>query len=120
MEQLAAQAKAAEARRELVETELRVAELEARRTQLGHELELSRARAWREIENEVSPGAIQLAVAHELPALAAAFQQKFGEIHVTAIDGANPFGVIAAAVEGVLGLARAAGGELPGAKKPRE
>jgi flotillin len=34
-------------------------------------------------------------------------------VHVTAVDGANPFGYIAAAVQGVLGLARSAGLELP-------
>ena len=48
-----------------------------------------------------------------LASLAAAFQQRMGEVHVTAVDGANPFGYVAAAVEGVLGLARSAGLELP-------
>ena len=59
------------------------------------------------------PGAIQLSVARELPRIAMAFQQKLGEIHITAVNGANPFGVVAAAVESVLGLARSAGLELP-------
>ena len=36
-----------------------------------------------------------------------------GEVHVTAVDGANPFGFIAAAVEGVMGLARSAGLQVP-------
>jgi hypothetical protein len=36
-----------------------------------------------------------------------------GEVHVTAVDGANPFGYIAAAVEGVMGLARSAGLKVP-------
>jgi hypothetical protein len=39
-----------------------------------------------------------------------------GEVHITAVDGANPFGYIAAAVEGVMGLARAAGLEVPSAR----
>ena len=33
---------------------------------------------------------------------------------MTAVDGANPFGFIAAAVEGVMGLARSAGFKVPG------
>ena len=70
----------------------------------------------RSIENQVSGEVIQLTVAQRLPELAAAFQQKMGEVHVTAIDGANPFGYIAAAVEGVMGLARSAGLDL---KKPQ-
>lgn len=36
-----------------------------------------------------------------------------GEVHVTAVDGANPLGCIAAAVEGVMGLARSAGLKMP-------
>lgn len=35
----------------------------------------------------------------------------------TAVDGANPFGYIAAAVEGVMGLARSAGLHVPTAPK---
>ena len=73
---------------------------------------LQAARA-KSIENTISPEVIQLALANRLPELAAAFQQKMGEVHVTAIDGANPFGYVAAAVEGVMGLARSAGLELP-------
>jgi hypothetical protein len=67
----------------------------------------------RQIENTLTPEVIQLAVANQLPQLALAFQQKMGEVHVTAVDGANPFGYIAAAVEGVMGLARSAGLDLP-------
>ncbi|WP_437292447.1 hypothetical protein [Sorangium sp. So ce406] len=64
----------------------------------------------------MSPEIIRLTVAQQMPALAAAFQQRMGEVHVTAVDGANPFGYIAAAVEGVMGLARAAGLEAPAAR----
>lgn len=53
------------------------------------------------------------------PVLAAAFQQRMGEVHVTAVDGANPFGYIAAAVEGVMGLARATGLEGPSGARRR-
>jgi hypothetical protein len=80
-------------------------------------VDLERATRLREIENTVSAEVIQLTVAQKLPELAAAFQQQMGEVHVTAVDGANPFGYVAAAVEGVLGLARSAGLELPKAPK---
>jgi hypothetical protein len=53
-----------------------------------------------------------------LPKVAAAFQQKMGEVHVTAVEGANPFGYIAAAVEGVMGLARSAGLQVPAKREP--
>ncbi|HYV49591.1 MAG TPA: hypothetical protein VFA20_32250, partial [Myxococcaceae bacterium] len=104
-----AQAQVVEAHHARVTAEVRIAELEQRRAWLGHETELARARSMKEIENTVSPEMIQLQVAHQLPAIAAAFQQKMGEVHVTAVDGANPFGYIAAAVEGVMGIARSAG-----------
>ncbi|WP_437570632.1 SPFH domain-containing protein [Sorangium sp. So ce542] len=106
----------ADARRLVAEAELAIAEIEARKARLAQELELGRARALREIENAVSPEIIRLTVAQQMPALAAAFQQRMGEVHVTAVDGANPFGYIAAAVEGVMGLARAAGLEGPPAR----
>ncbi|XXU90981.1 hypothetical protein WMF21_25195 [Sorangium sp. So ce1099] len=61
-------------------------------------------------------GSHPVTVAQQMPALAAAFQQRMGEVHITAVDGANPFGYIAAAVEGVMGLARAAGLEVPSAR----
>jgi hypothetical protein len=48
-----------------------------------------------------------------MPDLAAAFQQNMGHVNVTAIGGENPFGFIVAAVDGVLGMARAAGLDLP-------
>ncbi|MBS1152787.1 MAG: band 7 family protein [Myxococcaceae bacterium] len=105
---------------QVAETKLRLAEVEARtmavelhKRELIQKLELERQWQIRQIENTLSPEAIQLAVAHRLPELAAAFQQKMGEVHVTAVDGANPFGYIAAAVEGVMGLARSAGLKLP-------
>jgi regulator of protease activity HflC (stomatin/prohibitin superfamily) len=106
----------AEAKRQLTEIEAKTVELEVQKQQLLAKLELDRLEKLKEIENTLSPEAIQLAVAHKLPELAQAFQQKMGEVHVTAVDGANPFGYIAAAVEGVMGLARSAGLEVP--KKP--
>lgn len=114
-EALRLQAEAAEARRQLTELEARTVELEVHKQQLLQEPALQRAARLKDIENTLTPEAIQLAVANRLPELAAAFQQKMGEVHVTAVDGANPFGYVAAAVEGVLGLARSAGLEL---KKP--
>jgi regulator of protease activity HflC (stomatin/prohibitin superfamily) len=116
VELLRSQAEAAEAKRTLTEIEVRTVELEARKQQLLAAQELERAARLRQIENTLTPEVIQLAVANRLPELAAAFQQKMGEVHVTAVDGANPFGYIAAAVEGVLGLARSAGLDL---KKPQ-
>ncbi|MDC0709204.1 SPFH domain-containing protein [Stigmatella sp. ncwal1] len=112
-ERLKAQAQVAQARLAIAEAELALAGLEARRVNALQEQELGRARAMREIENTLSPEVIQLALAQQLPQVAAAFQQKMGEVHVTAVEGANPFGYIAAAVEGVMGLARSAGLKLP-------
>src|SRR5690348_2726422 len=102
-------AELAEAQQRLAEAELVIAEIELRKTRAAQDLEISRTRVLREIENAISPEAIQLTVAQQLPQLAAAFQQKMGEVHVTAVNGENPFGYIASAMEGVLGLARSAG-----------
>ena len=108
-----ARAKATEAERQRVEAELAIFELRHRKSQLAQTLDLDRARGQREIENAISPEAIQLALAQSLPQLAQAFQQKLGTVNVTAIDGANPFGFVAAAVDGVMSLARSAGLKLP-------
>ena len=116
VELLRSSALVAEAKRQLTEIEARTVELEVHKQQLLGSLETDRAAKLRQIENNLSPEVIQLAVANRLPELAAAFQQKMGEVHVTAVDGANPFGYIAAAVEGVMGLARSAGLDL---KKPQ-
>ncbi|WP_338864991.1 SPFH domain-containing protein [Myxococcus stipitatus] len=114
VEKLQAQLQVAQSRRAIAEAEVAIAELEVRRENARQELELSRARALRDIENTISPEVIQMTLAQQLPQVAAAFQQKMGEVHVTAVDGANPFGYIAAAVEGVMGLARSAGLKVPG------
>ncbi|WP_437676357.1 hypothetical protein [Sorangium sp. So ce131] len=116
---LAQRAAIAAARLRVAEAELAIAEIEAKKARLTQELELERARALREIENTVSPEIVRLTVAQQMPALAAAFQQRMGEVHVTAVDGASPFGFVAAAVEGALGLARAAGLEVPSARAPK-
>lgn len=110
------QAEISAARRAIAEAELAIAEIAMRQAILAQEPELSRAREVRAIENAVSPEAIQLVLAQRLPDLAAAFQQNMGQVHVTAVGGENPFGFIVAAVEGVLGMARAAGLELPSAR----
>ncbi|MCC6333119.1 MAG: hypothetical protein IT380_03910 [Myxococcales bacterium] len=120
IELLRSQAEAAEAKRVLAEIEARTVELEVLKQQHLAKLELDRAERQREIENTLSPEVIQLAVANKLPELAQAFQQKMGEVHVTAVDGANPFGYVAAAVEGVMGLARSAGLQLPKAEPKPE
>ncbi len=116
-ERVRAQAKVSEARCAIAEAELAITEMEARKSRIAQDPELARARALREIENTLSPESIQMMLAQQLPQLAAAFQQKMGEVHVTAVDGANPFGYIAAAVEGVMGLARSAGLQVPTPKK---
>ncbi|HYO53243.1 SPFH domain-containing protein [Archangium sp.] len=116
-ERTRAQAKVAEARCAIAEAELAMAEMEARKARITQDPELARVRALKDIENTLSPEAIQLVLAQQLPQVAAAFQQKMGEVHVTAVDGANPFGYIAAAVEGVMGLARSAGLQVPAAPK---
>ena len=107
------QALVAEAQRALAEIQAKTVELEVKKQRLVGQFELDRAARLKDIENTLTPEVIQLAVANRLPELAQAFQQKMGEVHVTAVDGANPFGYVAAAVEGVLGLARSAGLELP-------
>jgi hypothetical protein len=111
-----AQVNVCEARRQMAEVEARIVELEVHKQELLHQLELNHAARQREIENTLTPEVIQLAIANKLPELAMAFQQKMGEVHVTSVEGANPFGYIAAAVEGVMGLARSAGLEVP--RKP--
>ncbi|WP_163862294.1 SPFH domain-containing protein [Myxococcus eversor] len=113
VEKLKAQLQVVQSRRSIAEAEVSIAELEVRRENARQELELARARAMRDIENTISPEVIQMTLAQQLPQVAAAFQQKMGEVHVTAVDGANPFGYIAAAVEGVMGLARSAGLKVP-------
>ncbi|NTX01316.1 SPFH domain-containing protein [Myxococcus sp. CA051A] len=113
VEKLKAQLQVVQSRRSIAEAEVAIAELEVRRENARQGLELSRARALRDIENTISPEVIQMTLAQQLPLVAAAFQQKMGEVHVTAVDGANPFGYIAAAVEGVMGLARSAGLKVP-------
>ncbi|WP_241759198.1 SPFH domain-containing protein [Pyxidicoccus parkwayensis] len=112
-ERLHAELQVVQARRAIVETEVAIAELRVRKDQAQQELELTKAKALRAIENSVSAEVIQMTLAQQLPQVAAAFQQKMGEVHVTAVDGANPFGYIAAAVEGVMGLARSAGLKVP-------
>lgn len=113
IEMLQQQAALANVRRSIAEAELAITEIELRKTSLAQELELTKARTMREVENTVSQEVIQLTVAQQLPQLAAAFQQKMGEVHITSVDGANPFGYIASAVEGVMGLARSAGLSMP-------
>lgn len=104
-----AQVAVAEARALLAELDAKTVEFEVRRQTLLGNFELDRAARQKGIDNTVSSELIQLTVANKLPELAQAFQQKMGEVHITAVDGANPYGYIAAAVEGVLGLARSAG-----------
>lgn len=113
IEMLQQQSALASVRRSIAEAELAITEIELRKTSLAQELELAKARTMREVENTVSQEVIQLTVAQQLPQLAAAFQQKMGEVHITSVDGANPFGYIASAVEGVMGLARSAGLTMP-------
>lgn len=113
IEMLQQQSALANVRRSIAEAELAITEIELRKTSLAQELELAKARTMREVENTVSQEVIQLTVAQQLPQLAAAFQQKMGEVHITSVDGANPFGYIASAVEGVMGLARSAGLTMP-------
>jgi flotillin len=113
IEILQQQAALVSVRRTIAEAEMTITEIEMRKTSLTQELELTKARTMREVENTVSQEVIQLTVAQQLPQLAAAFQQKMGEVHITSVDGANPFGYIASAVEGVMGLARSAGLTMP-------
>lgn len=117
IELLQQQAALASVRRSIAEAELAITEIELRKTGLTQELEMAKVKAMREVENTVSQEVIQLTVAQQLPHLAAAFQQKMGEVHITSVDGANPFGYIASAMEGVMGLARSAGLTIPSVKE---
>jgi flotillin len=104
-----ARAAKAEAQVLLSELETRAAEFEAHRQALAAKVELDRVERQRSIENLVSAEAISMAVAQKLPELAMAFHQQMGEVNITSFEGGNPYGFIAAAVEGVLGLAKSAG-----------
>lgn len=108
-----AQVAVAEARRMLGEIEAKTVELEAHKQHLLGSFELDRAARLKEIDNAVSAESIQLAIANKLPEVAKAFQQQMGEVHVTAFEGANPYGYIVSAVEGVMDLARSAGLAAP-------
>lgn len=112
-ERVRAEVEVATAKRIVAEAQLATYEFDLKKHQRAQELDLWRTKTLKEIDNTVSAERVQLMVAERLPELARAFQQKMGEVHVTSIDGANPFGYIAAAVEGVMGLARSAGLELP-------
>lgn len=116
VEVLEAQLMEAHAHRSLKEAQVELAQLHARQEMVEQEVELSRSRGTREIENTISQEAIQLAIAQQLPELAAAFQQKMGQVNITSIDGANPFGYVASAIQAVMGMAKSAGLSLPEAK----
>jgi flotillin len=65
---------------------------------------------WTEVQAMAAASEARVALAHNLPALAGAVGQKFGEGKVTTIgsDGANPFGQVAQAVAAVVDLVKAA------------
>lgn len=113
LEQARVETEVSEERRKLRDSEIAIRELELQLRAREEELLLHRARAEREIENSLSPQRVQLAVAERLPEIAKVFQQNFGEIKITAMDGANPFSALTAAVTGVMDIARAAGLGLP-------
>jgi regulator of protease activity HflC (stomatin/prohibitin superfamily) len=119
VERAQAQAEVAFARQRQAEAELQWAQVELERKGQVQALELSRKRGEREIENLYSPEAVQLAITRQLPQLATALHQKLGTVNITSVDGANPFGYVAAAIEGLMSLARAAGLRLP-AESPRQ
>ncbi|MBM4281420.1 MAG: hypothetical protein FJ137_11900 [Deltaproteobacteria bacterium] len=74
----------------------------------GHaEVELAAKRA--EVQAVIAASDVRVALAKNLPALAGAVGQKFGEVKVTTIggDGQNPFGQVAQAVAAVVDLVKA-------------
>ncbi|MBL9100203.1 MAG: hypothetical protein JNL82_04540 [Myxococcales bacterium] len=97
---------------------------------LAREIELKRlageaqalvARANRDIENLVSDDKIRLALVETgLPALAAAFAQKFGEVKFTSFggDGSDPSAMIGKGIAHVLELVKTVGSDVIG-DKPR-
>lgn len=100
-------------KRQMLEEEAAISEIDLQRRWREEELAINRSRAHRDIENTLSPQMIQLTLAQQLPEIAKVFQQNFGEIKIMAMDGANPFSSLTAAVSGVMEIARTAGLSLP-------
>lgn len=111
---LAAEAQAAELARAVARAEGEAATERIRlalRRESG-ELEITLARAQNEVDNSVSEDRVRLTLATEtLPALGAAFAQKFGEVHLTSIggQGTDPASLVGAALGQVFAAARAVG-----------
>lgn len=91
--------------------QLRKVELERSRGQMQNDL----LQARRIIENSISDDRIRLELVQKsLPAIAQAFAQKFGEVHLTQIGagGSDPNSLIAGAIAQVMEIARASGIDL--------
>lgn len=88
---------------------------------LAGEVQTALARANREIENFVSDDKIRLTLVETgLPALAAAFSQKFGEVKFTSFggDAADPSAMIGKGIAQVMELVKTVGRDVIG-DKPR-
>lgn len=98
---------------------LQTREIELKR--LAGEVQAALARANREVENFVSDDKIRLALVETgLPALAAAFAQKFGEVKFTSFggEGADPSAMIGKGIAHVLELVKTVSSDVIG-DKPR-
>ena len=85
-------------------------------------MDVALVEARRRIEDTISDERLRLEMVRALPAIAQAFSQQLGEVHLTSIggDGASPATLVAGALAQVLEVARAAGiGELRGARASR-
>lgn len=90
---------------------------------LAHEVQAAALRATKEIENLVSDDRIRLALVDTgLPAVAAAFAQKFGEVKFTSFggDGADPSAMIGKGIAQVMTLVKDLGAELLPARRAPE
>jgi len=93
-------------------------ELEMKR--LAHEVQAAALRATKEIENMISDDRIRMALVDTgLPAVAAAFAQKFGEVKFTSFggDASDPSALIGKGITQVMTLVKDLGAELLPARK---
>ena len=84
-------------------------------------MDVALVEARRRIEDTISDERLRLEMVRALPAIAQAFSQQLGEVHLTSIggDGASPATLVAGALAQVLEVARAAGISF-GAPAPRD
>jgi flotillin len=101
---LRAQAKVAQMKLELLEIDVKAGELESTRAQTGGRYDMEKLQHLRNLENQISPEMIQLKLAEKMPELAKSLGERMGEVNITSVDGGNPFGYAAAALQSFLSV----------------